>query len=353
MKTITTIILLSIAHFLTAQVSIPNVTFEYYLVNMYIDTDGVINGQISTADALAVTTLDINNLNLTDITGINGFQNMTTLYASGNNLNAVSLNLPNLEVLTLDNNNLSSIDLSTMPVLATVTVRNNTSLAAINPNLSFPYVDIRMSNCAFSGNINLSNLTDLQIADFSNNAITGIETTGLTDLDFLAVDNCGLANLDVSSNINLTNLTALNNDLTCIDLSNNASLTGVELNGNDPSLTIVVADVTSANAGAGNYQNWYKDASATYNTSCTTASINDNALELHFSIYPNPVKNTLTVQSATATSFTLFDLNGRILTNGIFKIGNNNINTNNLDSGIYFLKIKTANSFITKKIIKN
>lgn len=67
---------------LTAQsqtTAIPDVNFEQVLINLGIDSDGTINGQILTADALQVTHLYITssspNSFIQDVTGIEAFVN--------------------------------------------------------------------------------------------------------------------------------------------------------------------------------------------------------------------------------------------------------------------------------------
>ncbi len=60
-----------------AQISIPDANFEGALVTFGMDTDGIVNGQISTTDALAITNLSLDNQGVTDLTGINSFTNLT------------------------------------------------------------------------------------------------------------------------------------------------------------------------------------------------------------------------------------------------------------------------------------
>ena len=66
--------------------------------------------------------LDVGETSLVNFTFANT-TNLETLIL-GNDLEPAS-NLPNLDLLTLDNNNFSSLDLSLMPLLTTFTARNN------------------------------------------------------------------------------------------------------------------------------------------------------------------------------------------------------------------------------------
>jgi hypothetical protein len=373
MKKITlTLILFAISIITNAQVSIPDPNFEGALVTFGMDTDGLVNGQISTTDALAITNLSIANQNITDLTGVNSMTNLTYFSCYGNSLSNFNFILPNLETLSVEYNNFTSIDLSGVPNLITLRIDNNPSLTMLDltpsplleilnarncsilsiiPDANFIYTQIRLSNNAFIGNIDLTNLTLATIIDFSNNTLTSVDVTGLTNLGFLAVDHCGLADLDVTTNVNLTSLTAIDNNLTCLDLSQNPLLTGVEVNSNDPSLIIVVADVAAANASTGIYQWWSKDATASYDTTCGTTNINDSSLANNFKIFPNPVIDTLNIQSMQNSTYILYDINGRLILKGYFQIGNNTMDLSSFDSGIYFLRVLSLHKSFTRKLI--
>lgn len=71
-------------------------------------------------------------------------------------------------------------------------------------------------------------------------------------------------------------------------------------------------------------------------------------------VYPNPVKNKITINSLSNFSeIELFNINGRKIINHQFKKQNNfNFYTHNLNTGIYFLSIKIDGKKFIKKIIK-
>ena len=83
--------------------------------------------------------------------------------------------------------------------------------------------------------------------------------------------------------------------------------------------------------------------------------VENNAVSL--SIYPNPTKDNATLsisglnESATVV---LCDMQGRTISSETIAAGTTNttINTANLESGIYYVRVITANSTRTEKLIK-
>lgn len=73
----------------------------------------------------------------------------------------------------------------------------------------------------------------------------------------------------------------------------------------------------------------------------------------HISVYPNPVNNKLFVDlfnhQAKDASYKLYDLNGKMIAEGVLE---NYISTENLEHGIYFVRLNIDNKIITKKIVK-
>ncbi|WP_298782496.1 Ig-like domain-containing protein [uncultured Polaribacter sp.] len=82
--------------------------------------------------------------------------------------------------------------------------------------------------------------------------------------------------------------------------------------------------------------------------SCATNSVSDfNSV---FSVYPNPVRTTLTVESSndTVNNLKIFNVNGSLIRHS----KTNTISVDNLVIGVYILKIETPNGIMTQKIIK-
>jgi len=85
MKTILYILfIIAIGYKTTAQITlILDPKFEQFLIDKGIDSDGIINGQILTSDALAVTKMHIYSITsgiyIQDVTGLEAFVNLDSL----------------------------------------------------------------------------------------------------------------------------------------------------------------------------------------------------------------------------------------------------------------------------------
>ena len=82
MKTlILSILVLTMAFISNAQnVNIPDANFKNALISAGVDTNE--DGEISYAEAEAITYLDVSSKNISDMTGIEAFINLDTLYLS-------------------------------------------------------------------------------------------------------------------------------------------------------------------------------------------------------------------------------------------------------------------------------
>ncbi|MER3317062.1 MAG: hypothetical protein RIB79_02100 [Allomuricauda sp.] len=206
---------------------IPDNHFEQMLIDQGIDTDGTINGQMLREDAEQVQRLDLNLANhfgeIEDLTGIEGFTNITFLSAVGQNL--VDINLSSntkLDTLYLQSNYLSTIDLSknTNLIVIDVLVNELTSISGLEHaselkrlNLSYNYFeDFSISN------------ESIEHLLMSDNILTSFDSTGAPHLKSILLTTNQLSSLDVSSNTSLETLVISNNTLQHINLENNPNL---------------------------------------------------------------------------------------------------------------------------------
>lgn len=126
--------------------AIPDPGFEQALIDFGIDSDGVINGQVLTADIATVTSLNLSWYTFSDITGIEDFSALEVLNISdtrlyGNDLSSNTLDLTalsNLEELYMNSGgdgisiHVQYLDLSNNPNLKRIDAGDVWSLLSIN-----------------------------------------------------------------------------------------------------------------------------------------------------------------------------------------------------------------------------
>ncbi|PXY45107.1 hypothetical protein DMB68_10410 [Flavobacterium hydrophilum] len=153
--------------------------FEQKLIDLGIDTDGL-NGKISSSDISAVTSLDLSNSNITDLSGIENFTSLTNLDCSNNqitNLN-LSYNLL-LERLIAFSNQITSLDLSKNSKLTIVYVVSN------------PLIFLNLQN-GNNTNMIILNVTGKNVASYATSFL------GLNQLACIKVDNAAFSNTNWS-----------------------------------------------------------------------------------------------------------------------------------------------------------
>ncbi|MCH2046408.1 MAG: T9SS type A sorting domain-containing protein [Saprospiraceae bacterium] len=197
-------------HIFSQFTSIPDSNFEQKLINLGIDSDATVNGQILTADIIGITDLDVTNSSITNLSGIENFGSLEELRCGSNSLSTLDIsNNLNLETLWCSANLLTSL--------------NTTS-----------NINLREINCANNQltSLNVTSNIDLKYLFCENNQLTSLNTNNLDSLDLLYCDGNQLTNIDVSTNISLTALTCDSNQLTSLDLSQNSILGGLSCNNN-------------------------------------------------------------------------------------------------------------------------
>lgn len=213
--------------------AIPDPFFENKLIQLGIDSDGLVNGQILNSDAAAVTTLKFNQDTIHSLEGIHAFVNLDTLKC----LNIKELlddsliisGYSSLKYIQFANNrDLKYLDFSNNAVLETVNCAFNNSLQYAN-----------FSNNAALETITCVSNSDLDSIDVSNDSLLSYLNCGKNDLSVLDVSSnvlldwffCSrnkLSSLNVLNNPNLTRLECRSNQLTSLDLSANVALTRLE-----------------------------------------------------------------------------------------------------------------------------
>jgi len=328
MKTILYILfIIAIGYNTTAQITlIPDPKFEQFLINEGIDSDGVINGQILTADALAVTKLEIQSGNwnsnydklIHDVTGLEAFVNLDSLSISetmvggewGNEKTIDLSALVNLKYFYSASNNLTFIDFS-----------NNTLLEVVWLNNGGDVYPIDMIT-----NINLSN----------NPNVHTLRASG-------------------ADKINLKN--GNNNENMHINVSCGYCWSGEY--GYDPNVSTggtVCIEVDEAELALNNqypYSEWsiyHQFIGITYTDNLVECVLNKPTFsQSNIKIYPNPVSDILYFDTPQEINkVILFDMLGRKI---IEQNNIRNVSVSGLQKGSYFLKLFFDKGVQTEKII--
>ncbi len=243
-------------------ISIPDQNFETILISQGIDSDGTLNGEILRADAEKVTLLDL-NLNdpiekVSDLTGIEGFVNLTKLSAFDHDIESIDLSRnTKLQNLDLQLNYLTHIDLSKNPNVDTVNLHFNElqSISGLSNVTNLKRLDLSW-NFLEDFTIQNESLVDLFV---NNNLLKSFNAQGSTSLKNLLMGSNELESLDLSTNVaietliisannlenihvgqleNLTWFYASANSLTSLDVSNNEKLVDLRVH-NNPNLTCI------------------------------------------------------------------------------------------------------------------
>lgn len=241
---------------------IPDNHFEQMLIDQGIDTDGTINGQMLREDAEQVQRLDLNLSShfgeIEDLTGIEGFTNITFLSAVGQNLVDIDLSSnTKLDTLYLQSNYLSTIDLSknTNLIVIDVLVNELTSISGLEHaselkrlNLSYNYFeDFSISNASIEHLLMSNNeLTSFDSSEapqlksilLTTNQLGSVDLSSNPLLETVVVSNNALQNISLEDNPNLMYFYASSNALTTLDVSQNTALIDLRVDRN-PDLSCI------------------------------------------------------------------------------------------------------------------
>ncbi|MDG1429414.1 MAG: hypothetical protein P8H56_01315 [Crocinitomicaceae bacterium] len=255
MKLLPLLLLLVVSTNINAQQTyVPDNNFEAFL-----ESSGMGNGipgdnYVTTANISGVTSLGVWNLNIADLTGIDGFTSLTSLFCYTNNLTTLDLSSNfALTDVRCYSNQLTSINVSNCTALSTL-------LCYDNPLLS---LDVT----------NNTNLSDLRC---NNSSLTSLDVTMNPALSVLFCYNSFLTAIDVTQNSNLTNFRCFNNNLTALNVTQNANMSTLFCYDNQ----LAALDVTqnSALALLFCFDNQITELDVTQNGGLMDLRCNDNLL---------------------------------------------------------------------------
>lgn len=165
-----------------------------YSGNLVIDWgDGVVTTNVLThryTDQLATHIITVNE------------GSITTLNVPENEIISASFsNMPDIDVLNMDDNLLTELDISTLTKVTSVSISNN-----------------QLTSLSMTAN------PDINYLDLHGNALSILDITNLVKLRNLQLQENQLSSLDLSKNTALINMNVGGNQLTTLDLSTNSSL---------------------------------------------------------------------------------------------------------------------------------
>ncbi len=186
----------------------PDENFRNYINEQQFDKNG--DGYLSDEEIADVKEINVNDKDISDMTGIELFTEITILRCSRNNLEVLDVSKnTNLEVFECSSNRLSSLDVS-----------QNTKLSTFS-------CSINMLN-----SLDVSRNTQLMTLNCSGNLISSLDVTGNTNLQQIDCEGNSIQTLDLSGNPNLDYLNCGLNNLTSLDLSNNTKIRTLNYSGN-------------------------------------------------------------------------------------------------------------------------
>ena len=209
---------------------VPDDNFEQELINL--GYDNIIDDYVLTSNINLLDSLNVSDLNISDLTGIEDFTN--------------------LEYLDCGFNQLTSLDVSQSPALTSLNCSTNVITS-----------------------LNLSQCPALEYLECGVNQLTSLDLSQSSSLSSLSCVGNQLTNLDVSQNTSLTQLYCAMNQLTSLDVrnGNNTNLTDF-WSGNNPNLSCInVDDIAWATT------NWTSiDPQHYFSNNCSGTTIQEHSI---------------------------------------------------------------------------
>ncbi len=269
-----------------------------------------------------------------------------------------------LQILYCSNNLLNNLDVSSCVNLEQLYCNNNNLSSLVLDQLS----KLEILECAENAieTLDLSHNLALTELICTDNKLSYLDVTHNKALQSLYCFDNQISSLDVHENTDLTNLACFNNpysvqalDLLYCSLPEKDSTTFamIYLLGfpNDDLFDTVMATNTQ---NAINklwfptyfYSNGFDNIPATTGTYDCSVGIEENTVNKHIAIYPNPVTNRLHIDTpANIIEVQIYNISGAL----VARVKNHkNISVAHLPKGIYTLKALTEQGVYNQKIVK-
>lgn len=247
MTSIRNLTLIVLATFLLTNCSskitiIPDSKFEKVLIELGIDSDGIINGKVLTADINTIEFLSVERKNIYDLTGIEGFKLLKNLSCHENQISDLDLSQNiYLEELNCIGNQINNLDMTKNGILKNLYCSNN---QLENLNIS-KCSNLTILNC-FKNKLEVLDISqnkNLKKLICAKNELNLLNVSNNTHLETLNCQKNKLKVLDVSKNINLSDLYCDMNNLKTLDVRNgNNGNFSKFISYNNPELKCILVD---------------------------------------------------------------------------------------------------------------
>ena len=205
----------------------PDDAFRNYIIEN-IDTDKSLTLSVEEAK---VVELDVSNLGITDLKGIDLFPNLKNLVCSNNHLTSLDLKSnSSLKYLYTTSNDLTSINLENNTALEVLQCENN-QLTTLDLSKCTNLTNLYCTGNKISS-LNVSNNPNLGVLSCGENQLSAIDVSKNTLLKSFYCDHNQLTSLDVSNNTLLTILRCDNNQISSLDVSKNTALVSLSCESN-------------------------------------------------------------------------------------------------------------------------
>ena len=197
----------------------PDVEFREY-VKVF---DSNKSGELSLKELADVTSIDVYDMNISSLKGIECFSALTSLDCECNSLTSLDLS-HNTKLTTLDcsENKLTSLDLSHNTKLTTLYCREN-KLTSLDLSRNTELEGLECDDNELTS-LNVSNCSKLTSITCYGNLLKTLDVTNNPALEILWCACNKLTSLDVSRNPKLFDLGCFDNQLTFLDVSKNLDL---------------------------------------------------------------------------------------------------------------------------------
>jgi Leucine-rich repeat (LRR) protein len=210
-------------------VNIPDANFKAKLIQLGVDANA--DGEIQVSEALIPTNIDVSSSNISDLTGISAFTNLTNLYCNDNTITSINASsLTHLVGLACYNNQLTNLNVTGLNQLYNLYCSNNllTSLDVSGlTNLYYLY--------CFQNQLTTLNVTGLPLLDTIHcysNQLTSLTLSNLPNLRFLNCEYNSLSSVDVSQLVSLQGLYCNSNQISTLDISSINNLYDINISHN-------------------------------------------------------------------------------------------------------------------------